>query len=98
VEVGFGVVGASKGAAAALWNAAVSATGYEASTSGAGALTVGAGAASTALSGVPSTGQKLNRSANSSLHVSQNFIVTTSLPLWGLSAEFDSGAGLLVAC
>jgi hypothetical protein len=98
VEVGAGVFGASKGAAAARWNVAVSATGYEASTSDAGALIVDAGDAGTALNGVPSTGQKLNLSANSSWHVSQNFIVTTSLPLWGLSAEFDSGAKLLVAC
>ena len=36
-------------------------------------------AARATLSGVPSTGQKLNLSANSSWHVSQNFIVTTSL-------------------
>jgi hypothetical protein len=63
--------------------------------SDAGALAVDAG---TALSGVPSTGQKLNLSANSSWHVSQNFIVTTSLPLWGLSAEFDSRVGLLMVC
>src|SRR5439155_14706280 len=89
--------GASKGAAAVRWKLAVSATGYEASTSEAGALSV-AGATGTALSGVPSTGQKLNLSANCSWHVSQNFIVTTSLPLWGLSAEFDIGAGLLIAC
>src|SRR5215510_14898116 len=31
-----------------------------------------------AVSGVPSTGQKLNLSANSSLHTEQNFINTTS--------------------
>ena len=81
--------------AAGRGNVAVSATGYEVSMSDAGALVVVAG---TAASGVPSTGQKLNLSANCSWHVSQNFIVTTSLPLWGLSAEFDSGTGLVIAC
>ena len=35
----------------------------------------------------PSTGQKLNLSANSSLHVEQNFIFTTSCWLWGNCAE-----------
>jgi len=100
VGTGLGVtgvgVGASKGAAADCWKVAVSAAGYEASISdGGGALTVDA---ANALRGVPSTGQKLNLSANCSWQVSQNFIVTTSLPLWGLSAEFDSGAGLLIAC
>src|ERR1043166_1914523 len=34
----------------------------------------------TTVNGVPSTGQKLNLSANSSLHTEQNFIDTTSLP------------------
>src|SRR5260221_685641 len=77
------------------WKVAVSAAGHEDSISDGGALTVGP---ATALSGVPSTGQKLNLSANCSWQVSQNFIVTTSLSLWGLSAEFDSGAGLLIAC
>ena len=45
--------------------------------------------------GVPSTGQKLNLSANSSLQVEQNFIVTTSFWLWGNSAE-DWAAGISV--
>ena len=74
---------------------AVSATGYVDSISDGGAFTAAAGAA---LSGVPSTGQKLNLSANSSWHVSQNFIVTTSLSPWGLSTEFDGRAELLIAC
>src|SRR6185503_14297262 len=34
----------------------------------------------TAVSGVPSTGQKLNLSANSSWHLEQNFIDTSSRP------------------
>src|SRR5678816_1149174 len=40
--------------------------------------------------GVPSTGQKLNLSANCSSHLEQNFIETTSSPLWGSST--DSGS------
>jgi hypothetical protein len=42
--------------------------------------------ATTELKGVPSTGQKLNLSANSSSHLEQNFIDTTSSRLWGSSA------------
>ena len=38
------------------------------------------------VNGVPSTGQKLNLSANSSLHLEQNFIDTTSR-LWGSSTD-----------
>jgi hypothetical protein len=65
----------------------VSDIGYDASTSTGAAAFGGAteGAAATALSGVPSTGQKLNRSANCSWHVLQNFILTTSLSRWGSS-------------
>ena len=64
----------------------VSDIGYDDSTS-TGALVVGGAtvAAATALRGVPSTGQKLNRSANCSWHVLQNFILTTSLSRWGSS-------------
>jgi hypothetical protein len=58
----------------------ISATGYEVSMSRAEALTGGAGATP---NGVPSTGQKLNLSANCSWHVLQNFIFTTSLSRWG---------------
>jgi hypothetical protein len=96
-ETGIVGAGASKGGAAGVGEVAVSVTGYDVSISAADALIFDAGAAFTALSGVPSTGQKLNLSANSSWQVSQNFIVTTSLSLWGI-AEFDSGVGLLIAC
>src|SRR5689334_17534407 len=44
----------------------------------------------TSVSGVPSTGQKLNLSANSSSHLEQNFIDTTSFGLWGSSTDCDS--------
>src|SRR6185369_981043 len=44
----------------------------------------------TAVKGVPSTGQKLNLSANSSSHTEQNFIDTTSSRLWGSSTDCDS--------
>src|ERR1043165_8882099 len=44
----------------------------------------------TTVNGVPSTGQKLNLSANSSLHTEQNFIDTTSSRLWGSSTDCDS--------
>src|ERR1041385_4483775 len=72
--------------ATALGAATVSDIGYEASTS-TGALAFGGAtvAAATALRGVPSTGQKLNRSANCSWQVLQNFILTTSLSRWGSS-------------
>src|ERR1041385_5268307 len=58
-----------------------------------GSLTTAAG---TAFSGVPSTGQKLNLSANSSWHVLQNFIFTTSLSLVGLNAKSDTEPPLLL--
>src|ERR1051325_3398880 len=60
---------------------------------GAGSFTVAAG---TAVSGVPSTGQKLNLSANSSWHVLQNFIFTTSLSRVGLNAKSDTEPPLLL--
>src|SRR5688572_13068470 len=44
----------------------------------------------TAVSGVPSTGQKLNLSANSSWHLEQNFIDTTSSRLRGSISGCDS--------
>src|SRR5690349_18323076 len=53
-------------------------------------------AAGTAVSGVPSTGQKLNLSANSSWHVLQNFIFTTSLSRVGLNAKSDAEPPLLL--
>src|SRR5215510_11538404 len=59
---------------------------------GVGSLT----AAGTAASGVPSTGQKLNLSANSSWHVLQNFIFTTSLSRVGLNAKSDTEPPLLL--
>src|SRR5262245_24827141 len=42
---------------------------------------------STVVNGLPSTGQKLNLSANSSSHLVQNFINTTSSRLWGSSID-----------
>src|SRR2546429_372987 len=77
----------------------VSEIGYDASTS-AGALAFGDAtvAACTSLNGVPSTGQKLNRSANCSWHVLQNFILTTSLSRWGSMTELRCSFMLIVAC
>jgi hypothetical protein len=61
-----------------------------------GALTTGSDGSMTGeFKGVPSTGQKLNLSANSSLHVEQNFIVTTSFWLWGNSTEDCAAASPL---
>src|ERR1044072_4327630 len=48
----------------------------------------------TGVSGVPSTGQKLNLSANSSSHLEQNFIDTTSSRLWVSSTDCDSPSAL----
>src|SRR5690242_2639543 len=77
-----------EGVAGFTSRATVSETGYEVSISAdAAALITGGSAAGTTLKGVPSTGQKLNRSANCSWHVLQNFIFTTSLPLWGSTIE-----------
>src|ERR1043165_234619 len=59
----------------------------------AGSLT---GAVGTAVSGVPSTGQKLNLSANSSWHVLRNFIFSTSLSRVGLNAISDTEPPLLL--
>src|ERR1044072_2906888 len=50
--------------------------------------------AETRVSGVPSTGQKLNLSANSSSHLEQNFIDTTSSRLWVSSTDCDSPSAL----
>src|SRR5262245_43959402 len=47
-------------------------------------------AAAATVNGVPSTGQKLNLSANCSSHLEQNFIDTTSSRLWGSSTDCDS--------
>src|SRR5215510_2835422 len=58
-----------------------------------GSLTAAVG---TAVRGVPSTGQKLNLSANSSWHVLQNFIFTTSLSRRGLNAKSDTEPPLLL--
>src|ERR1041384_4813272 len=78
--------------------ATVSETGYEVSISAAAALITCGSVAGTALKGVPSTGQKLNRSANCSWHVLQNFIFTTSLPLWGSTIELRCSFMPTVAC
>src|SRR5439155_27196353 len=76
--------------------ATVSETGYEVSISAAAALITGGSAAGSALKSAPSTGQKLNRSANCSWHVLQNFILTTSLSRWVSSAELKRSSMLLI--
>src|SRR5438132_14042469 len=82
-EAGVPVVAASKYSGSATPRfVALSGAGYAVSISLTAALDVAGAAAETTLSGVPSTGQKLNRSANSSWHVLQNFIATTSLFRW----------------
>src|ERR1043165_5602983 len=60
---------------------------------GAASLT---GATGTAVRGDPSTGQKLNLSANSSWHVLQNFMFTTSLSRSGLNAKLDTEPPLIL--
>src|SRR5258705_13379923 len=68
----------------------VSDAGGLAATSSLLTVTLGSSAsATTELKGVPSTGQKLNLSANCSSHLEQNFIDTTSR-LWGGSTGRDS--------
>ena len=47
------------------------------------------------VSGVPSTGQKLNLSAKSSWHLEQNFIFTTSLSVLGSGSVCAQDAGLI---
>src|SRR5262245_52273532 len=53
-------------------------------------VTLGSSFTGAATNGVPSTGQKLNLSANSSEHLEQNFIDTTSSRLWGSCMGSDS--------
>src|ERR1051325_680683 len=92
-----GTVG--EGVAALTSLATVSETGYEVSISAAAAVLItGGSGAGTALKGVPSTGQKLNRSANCSWHVLQNFIFTTSLPFWGYTIELRCSFMPTMAC
>src|SRR3954465_11730942 len=105
----FGITGSLRGAgsfigvgslmgAGSLFGAMVSDTGYDDSISADALICDGASATGeTALRGVPSTGQKLNRSANCSLQVSQNFILTTSLSRWGSNTELKL-AFMLVIC